>query len=339
MIEEERKIAESSPEAADAVTREQTAETTTVKAAEKTAGNTADILSGNTIGNAAGIPSGNTIKNAAGNTVEDIADKPKSRKRDILETVLYLAVVVGICLLFIRFVAYRCVVEGSSMEHYLEDKDNLIAERITYYFRKPERFEVIIFKREGESRHGQEKGDSLIKRIIGLPGETVSISNGKVSINGMDLNIKKVTLKNVKNAYVSPNSIFKGTISSNNLSAYSAYSERKLPGIVITIDTKGADKETKKAAKKANKMLKKNPVGFDLLPVNLTSSNVSVDKYNDSKQAVKKLSVTDQNGNTSKLKKKDFSSEASGDQNVITGEVNYNGQVLYDPATNTIKAI
>ena len=184
MIEEERKIAESSPEAADAVTREQTAETTTVKAAEKTAGNTADILSGNTIGNAAGIPSGNTIKNAAGNTVEDIADKPKSRKRDILETVLYLAVVVGICLLFIRFVAYRCVVEGSSMEHYLEDKDNLIAERITYYFRKPERFEVIIFKREGESRHGQEKGDSLIKRIIGLPGETVSISNGKVSING-----------------------------------------------------------------------------------------------------------------------------------------------------------
>ncbi|MBQ1376982.1 MAG: hypothetical protein IIY77_03345, partial [Lachnospiraceae bacterium] len=100
MIEEERKIAESSPEAADAVTREQTAETTTVKAAEKTAGNTADILSGNTIGNAAGIPSGNTIKNAAGNTVEDIADKPKSRKRDILETVLYLAVVVGIILVF-----------------------------------------------------------------------------------------------------------------------------------------------------------------------------------------------------------------------------------------------
>ncbi|MBR0087383.1 MAG: signal peptidase I [Lachnospiraceae bacterium] len=128
-----------------------------------------------------------TVK-AAGNTsekaVENAAEKPKSRKRDILETVLYLAVVVGICLLFIRFVAYRCVVEGSSMEHYLEDKDNLIAERITYYFRKPERFEVIIFKREGESRHGQEKGDSLIKRIIGLPGETVSISNGKVSING-----------------------------------------------------------------------------------------------------------------------------------------------------------
>ena len=161
----------------------------------------------------------------------------------------------------------------------------------------------------------------------------------KVSINGVDLKIKKVSLKNVKYAYVSPNSIFRDTISENNLSAYSSYSEKKLPGIVITIDTKGADKETKKAAKKANKMFKKNPVGFDLLPVNLTGSNVSVDKYNDKKQAVKKMSVTDQDGNANKLKKKDFSSEASGDQNVITGEINYNGQVLYDPATNTIKAI
>ena len=160
----------------------------------------------------------------------------------------------------------------------------------------------------------------------------------KVSINGVDLKIKKVTLKNVKNAYVSPNSIFRDTISENNLSAYSSYSEKKLPGIVITIDTKGADKETKKAAKKANKMFKKNPVGFDLLPVNLTGSNVSVDKYNDSKQAVKKMSVTDQDGNTNKLKKKDFSSEASGDQNVITGEINFNGSVIYDPNNNTVKA-
>ena len=186
MINEEEKVTESIADAPEAVINETNAagERAVTKeqpvSGEQTAGEN-QAMAGK---QGKEMP---TVK-AAGNTsekaVENAAEKPKSRKRDILETVLYLAVVVGICLLFIRFVAYRCVVEGSSMEHYLEDKDNLIAERVTYYFRKPERFEVIIFKREGESRHGQEKGDSLIKRIIGLPGETVSISNGKVSING-----------------------------------------------------------------------------------------------------------------------------------------------------------
>ncbi|MBR2185900.1 MAG: hypothetical protein IJ857_01025 [Lachnospiraceae bacterium] len=173
-----------------------------------------------------------------------------------------------------------------------------------------------------------------------LTESLVDKDKSSVSINGVDLKIKKVTLKNIKKAYVSKDSLFRSTISENNMTAYASYNENKLPGYVLTIDTKGiTDPEIKKAAKKANKMLKKYPVTFDLLPVNLTSSNVTVTKYNDSKQVVKKLTVTDQDGNVNKLKKKDFSSEASGDVNEITGEINYNGQVLYDPATNTIKAI
>ena len=173
-----------------------------------------------------------------------------------------------------------------------------------------------------------------------LAGSLVDKDKSCVFINGVELKIKKVTLKNVKKAYVSGNSIFKETISENNLTAYASYNENKLPGYVLAIDTKGVtDPVIKKAAKKANRMLKKNPIAFDLLPVNLTSSNVSVTKYNDSKQIVKKLTVTDQEGNANKLKKKDFSSEASGDQNVITGEINYNGKVLYDPAAGKVKAI
>ncbi len=173
-----------------------------------------------------------------------------------------------------------------------------------------------------------------------LTESLVDKDKSSVSINGVDLKIKKVTLKNIKKAYVSKESLFRSTISENNMEAYAAYNENKLPGYVLTIDTKGVtDPEIKKAAKKANKMLKKYPVLFDLLPVNLTSSNVTVTKYNDSKQVVKKLTVTDQDGNTNKLKKKDFSSEASGDQNVITGEINYNGQVLYDPVTGKAKAV
>ena len=85
-------------------------------------------------------------------------------------------------------------------------------------------------------------------------------------------------------------------------------------------------------------MFKRNPIGIDLLPINLTSKNVTVEKYNDNKQVVKKMSVTDQDSNVFKCKKKDFSSEASGDQNVITGEINFNGSVIYDPNNNTVKA-
>ncbi len=84
-------------------------------------------------------------------------------------------------------------------------------------------------------------------------------------------------------------------------------------------------------------MLKKAPIPLEILPVELTGKNVNVNKYNEKKQEVKKATVTDADGNTAKLKRKDFSSEASGNVNVITGEINYNGQVAYDPATGIVR--
>ncbi len=187
-----------------------------------------------------------------------------------------------------------------------------------------------LFAKEAAFYTGNKK--ALIQSLIDKDKSTVLINN-------KELRIKKVTLKNVKKAYVSQDSIFKETISENNMTAYASYSEKKLPGYVITIDTNGADADIKKAAKKANKMLKKNPIQFELLPINLTGTNVKVEKYNDKKQAVKKMTVTDPDGNTNKLKKKDFSSNAQGDLNEITGEINYNGKVLYDPSTRTVKAV
>ncbi|MBQ6966594.1 MAG: hypothetical protein IJP84_01675, partial [Lachnospiraceae bacterium] len=172
-----------------------------------------------------------------------------------------------------------------------------------------------------------------------LTQSIIDTSKSYVAIDNVKLSVKKVVLKNYKKSYVSPNSIFKETISENNLAAYAEYKDSKLPGYVVTIDTKGITETTmKKAAKQANKMFKRNPIGIDLLPINLTSKNVTVEKYNDNKQVVKKMSVTDQDSNVFKCKKKDFSSEASGDQNVITGEINFNGSVIYDPNNNTVKA-
>ncbi len=172
-----------------------------------------------------------------------------------------------------------------------------------------------------------------------LTQSIIDTSRSYVAIDNVKLPVKKVALKNCKKSYVSPNSIFKETISENNLAAYAEYKDSKLPGYVVTIDTKGITETTmKKAAKQANKMFKRNPIGIDLLPINLTSKNVTVEKYNDNKQVVKKMSVKDEDSNVFKCKKKDFSSEAQGDVNIITGEINFNGSVIYDPQNNTVKA-
>jgi len=103
----------------------------------------------------------------------------KNTLKEILSTSLYLLVVVVLCFLFIKFVGQRSLVIGSSMETTLSDNDNLVLDKITYRFNDPERFDVIVFP----FRNGEKK--NYIKRIIGLPGETVQIdSSGNIYING-----------------------------------------------------------------------------------------------------------------------------------------------------------
>ncbi len=98
--------------------------------------------------------------------------------REILSTSLYLLVVLCITYLVIHFVGQRTQVSGSSMEPKLSNNDNLIVDKITYRFKDPERYDIIVFPFE------YEDNTYYIKRIIGLPGETVYIDNeGTIFIN------------------------------------------------------------------------------------------------------------------------------------------------------------
>lgn len=98
--------------------------------------------------------------------------------REILSTSLYLLVVLCITYLVIHFVGQRTQVSGSSMEPKLSDNDNLIVDKITYRFKNPERYDIIVFPFE------YEDNTYYIKRIIGLPGETVHIDReGNIYIN------------------------------------------------------------------------------------------------------------------------------------------------------------
>ena len=65
------------------------------------------------------------------NETEENEKKDKKNEkitlRDVIETIIYLAVVFVLCLLFTRFVAYRCIVNGTSMERTFTEGDNCIA--------------------------------------------------------------------------------------------------------------------------------------------------------------------------------------------------------------------
>ena len=103
----------------------------------------------------------------------------KNVLKEVLSTSIYLLVVLCAAYLIITYVGQRTQVSGSSMEATLSDGDNLIVDKITYHFRDPERYEIIVFPyRYAEDTY-------YIKRIIGLPGETIVFDGtGDVYING-----------------------------------------------------------------------------------------------------------------------------------------------------------
>lgn len=107
--------------------------------------------------------------------------KEKSLAKEILGWVVYIVIVIILTYLIITFVGVRTKVEGRSMENTLHDGDNLIVDKISYRFRDPKRYEIIVFP------YKYQEDVYYIKRIIGLPGETVQVIDGYVYIDGEKL--------------------------------------------------------------------------------------------------------------------------------------------------------
>ncbi|MEX0913140.1 MAG: signal peptidase I [Candidatus Paceibacterota bacterium] len=78
------------------------------------------------------------------------------------------------------YVAQPFIVSGASMEQTFHNNEYLIVDQVTYRFRDPKRAEVVIF------RYPHDPSKYFIKRVIGLPGETVSIENNSVTITDPD---------------------------------------------------------------------------------------------------------------------------------------------------------
>lgn len=93
-----------------------------------------------------------------------------------LELVICVAVAYVLSGLFNHYIGTHTVVDGSSMESSLHDEDVLGVNKIGYRLHDPKRFDIIVFPFDDEEYY--------IKRIIGLPGETVKIEDGVIYING-----------------------------------------------------------------------------------------------------------------------------------------------------------
>lgn len=110
-------------------------------------------------------------------------EETKSMTREIIDMVLYLVFVAAMVYLILHFVGQRTVVNGDSMCDTLQDGQSLIMDKLSYRFGDPDRFDIVIFP--GPEEDGQNP--YYIKRVIGLPGETVQIVDGKVQIDGEEL--------------------------------------------------------------------------------------------------------------------------------------------------------
>ena len=130
-------------------------------------------------------------KQAAKNTeesdkdTEDAQDEVSKKKKIrgiIAELCLYVAIIV-VCGVFVpRYVIQRTIVDGKSMMNTLKDGENLLAEKVSYRFGEPKRFDVIVFY-----PYGRDNDAYYIKRVIGLPGETVQIKGSTIYIDGKPL--------------------------------------------------------------------------------------------------------------------------------------------------------
>lgn len=101
-----------------------------------------------------------------------------NEKKEFLSMLLMFAIGIGVALFLKNFIIINATVPTGSMENTIQIKDNLFGYRLAYLKEEPERGDIIFFY------YPDDETQKYVKRIIGLPGEHIYITEGKVYING-----------------------------------------------------------------------------------------------------------------------------------------------------------
>lgn len=122
-----------------------------------------------------------TTEDVIAMATEGAPDPPPDVKSELLGEAWWLIKIVFIALLFALFVNFVVIVNAhiptGSMEATIRVNDRVVAFRLSYMFSEPQRYDIIVFR-------APDDGVKNVKRIIGLPGESVAIVGGIVYING-----------------------------------------------------------------------------------------------------------------------------------------------------------
>lgn len=128
---------------------------------------------------------------------ERLDQSTKSRKeseksssvKEILSWVFYFVAAILVALFIKNFLIINMHVPTGSMENTIMPGDRLIGNRLAYIKDGPERGDVVVFK------YPDDEKETYVKRVIGLPGETVEIRDAKIYINGSEEPLEEDYLK------------------------------------------------------------------------------------------------------------------------------------------------
>ncbi len=119
----------------------------------------------------------------------------------IVAWVVEILIVAIIAATLVYFFGMRTTNQGQSMSPTLEAGDKVLIDRFVYMFKNPEAGDLIVFL-----PNGNEKSHYYIKRVVGTPGDTVQIKNGKVYVNGEEFE-EEIEVSKIENAELAEDEI------------------------------------------------------------------------------------------------------------------------------------
>ena len=111
------------------------------------------------------------------------------KKKEILDWLKVILAAVAISFILNNFVIVNAQVPTGSMENTVMTQDRVFALRLSYLFENPQRGDIVVFPLP------DDESQNYLKRIIGLPGDTVEIKDGKVYINNSEEPLQEDYLK------------------------------------------------------------------------------------------------------------------------------------------------
>ena len=105
-------------------------------------------------------------------------EKKGDMRKEVVSWVRMFVIVIAVVFVLTQIVIINVRVPSGSMENTIMTKDRLIGFRFSYWFDEPQRGDIILFS------YPVDEKQTYIKRVIGLPGETIQIIDGMIYING-----------------------------------------------------------------------------------------------------------------------------------------------------------